>query len=290
MANSKVKNEIELVGTFKKLAMAYQEIAVIKMQRVRDNVISTREFLERLSFVFLDVKKSYKKEIERLLKEKKGGKGLATKYPTNGKTAQVFLASNTKMYGDIINRLFTFFTENINNEQSDIVVIGKLGKELFERKYPGRQYTFFDLPDTGVTLSDLQKIAVFLVNYDVVEVFYGKFENVAKQNPTVFKITGEEELDSNEDEEEKKRVGFFFEPSLDTILTFFQDQVFSSLFHQSVSEGELARFASRIMAMEEALINIEKTEGLLKHQERRDRKLLVNNKQLERLASYTLWR
>ncbi len=289
MANSKIKNEIELVGTFKKLAMAYQEIAVIKMQRVRDKVLSTREFLERLSFVFLDVKKSYKKEINRLLKEKKGGK-FVTKYPTNGKTAKVFLASNTKMYGDIINRLFTFYTENIDKEQSDIVVIGKLGKELFERKYHGREYTYFDLPDTNVVLSDLQKIAIFLVNYDVVEVFYGKFENVAKQNPTVFKITGEEELSAEEEEEEVGKVGFFFEPSLDTILTFFQDQVFSSLFNQSVSEGELARFASRIMAMEEALTNIEKTEGLLKHQERRTKKLVLNNKQLERLASYTLWR
>lgn len=290
MRGYKIKNDIELVGTFKKLAQAYQEIAVIKMQRVRDSVVSTRSFLERLSFVFSDVKKSYSKEIEKLLKDKKGKHHIDSKYPNNGKTVKVILSSNTKMYGDIINRLFIFFAESLNNSDSDIVVVGKLGKELFEQRFgKNKAYTFFDLPDTGVVLADLQKIAVFLIQYETVEVFYGKFENVAKQTPVSFKITGEEELTTAQDQGVEK-MGFFFEPSLDTIITFFQDQVFSSLFRQSISEGELARFASRIMAMEEALGNIEKNEKLLRSEERKIKKIMVNKKQLERISSLSLWR
>lgn len=289
MQGLKIKDELELVDAFKKLAQAYEEIAVIKMQRVRDSVLSTRGFLERLSFVFTDVKQSYRKEIEHLLKQKKSGKGIPTKYQTNGRTAKVFLSSNTKMYGDIVNRVFSLFAQNTSNGDFDIVVIGKLGKELFEQKFPNKKYSYFDLPDSGVKLSDLEKIALLLINYDVVEVFYGKFENVAKQTPTAFKITGQEELETEEKEGQEK-IGFFFEPSLDTILTFFQDQVFSSLFRQSISEGELARFSSRIMAMEEALTNIDKSEKGLRLSARRQKKLFSNKKQLERLASYTLWR
>lgn len=289
MQGVKIKDEIELVSAFKKLAQAYEEIAVIKMQRVRDSVLSTRGFLERLSYVFADVKQSYKKEIEHLIKQKKQGSGIATKYPTNGRMAKVFLSANTKMYGDIINRVFSLFSENITNDDFDIVIIGKLGKDLFVQKFPQKKYNYFDLPDSNVKLSDLEKVAQLLINYDVVEVFYGKFDNVAKQTPMSFKLTGQEELQPVEGDG-KEKVGFFFEPSLDTILTFFQDQVFSSLFRQSISEGELARFASRIMAMEEALTNIDKSEKGLRLDERRQKKLLSNKKQLERLASYTLWR
>ncbi len=77
---------------------------------------------------------------------------------------------------------------------------------------------------------------------------------------------------------------YFFEPSLRKILEFFETSVFTSLFTQTVHEAELARLASRIKAMEEALGNIEKTEGQLNAEMRRIDKALQNKRQLDTIS------
>lgn len=286
---NKIADELGLVGTFKMLVQAYEEIAVIKMQRVRNSVLSSREYLSRLSEVFYDVKSNYKKQIEKLLAKNKKGVG-AFSFLTqtkNGKSVSLLLSANAGLYGDIVGRVYRLFIESIKKEQTDIVIIGKIGKELFDTEKIGRNYDYFELPDTGVKLEDLKQIVNKILNYEKVDVFYGKFKTVVSQDPTVTNVSGESFEEAKE--EAKEKITFHFEPSLSRIVQFFQNQVFTSLFKQTISESELAKFASRIKAMEDALSNIEKTEGNLISESRRVTKLIRNKKQIEMLAGISMW-
>lgn len=284
---AQLNKEKQFISTLKLLAEAYEEISVIRMQRVRNSVLTTRDFLSSLAEVFRDVKSSYQKEIARRQKNKKGN--LLTKSIKNGKTVSVLLSSNNKLYGDIVSRVFDLFMESIKNQQTDIVIVGRIGKVLFDEKNTGRTYTYFEIPDQNPKLENLKPILAFVVPYEKILVYYGQFANMINQVPVSTEVSGAESLEIRESQDTPK-TQFFFEPSLETILQFFENQVFTSLLKQVVDESELSRLASRIKSMEDSLGNIEKQEQKLKLETFRSRHLIENSKQIQRLSGISLWR
>lgn len=280
---NKTQAELELVGTLKMLAEAYEEVSVLKMQKVRGSVLTTRDFLDGLSSVFIDVKRNYGHRIQKLMKNK-GSVATFTTRANNGKNLSVLLSANSKFYGDIIRRVFDTFIKDIQKKNTDVLIVGKMGKEFMEGSKLKRNYFYFDLSDGEVTVDDLKPIVDTLVQYETVNVYYGRFSNMVNQIPTLTNVSGHEILDTKEATQDNV-VQYAFEPSLDKILTFFENQVFVSLFKQTINEGELARLASRIRAMEEALGNIEEIEPRIIREGRIYRKSQQNKKQLDMLTS-----
>ncbi|MBI4079115.1 MAG: F0F1 ATP synthase subunit gamma [Candidatus Levybacteria bacterium] len=289
MQSHKLKQEIETVESFRFLAQAYEEISVIKMQGVRSLVLKTRDFLEGISDVFYDVKSSYKQQIALLMKKKQSseaGLGFARK---NGKSIAVLLSANTKLYGDIVPRTFSLFIETIAKGESDICIVGKLGRELYKETETKRPYTYFEIPDTKIIFDDLKPVVAQIFPYEEVTVFYGKFVNVINQTPTAASISGEKTFATQEEGQPQVETRFLFEPTLEKVLQFFESQIFSALFKQSVHESQLARHASRIRAMESALENIHDHLQGLQAQEKKLKRLLLGKKQNDALAGISLW-
>lgn len=289
MQNRKqIDKDIKLINTFKGLAQAYEEISVTKMQRARGKVLSAREFLEELSDVFEDVKASYGTQIEKLLKHKKGVFSFAT-LNKNGKTVSVLISSNNKLYGDIGRKVFGVFMEDIKKVNTDIYIIGKVGKEFYENSGVGKKFGYMDFPESEEAQKQLGDLLKNLGAYESVHVYYGQFVNVITQNPVVSSVSGTSVLTS-ESNKEDKQVHFFFEPSLESVLSIFENQIFGSLFRQTLHESELSHVTSRIRQMEYALENIEVSQKKLN----KKRKLVIKRqesaKRLQRLAGISLWK
>jgi F0F1-type ATP synthase gamma subunit len=280
---SKTIADLDMIGTLKMLAEAYEEVSVLKMQKVRGSVLTTRDFLDGLSNVFVDVKKNYGHKIQKLTKNKGGVTSFNTRVH-NGKTLTVFLSANSKFYGDIIRRVFDLFIQDVQNKNTDILIVGKMGKELMEGSKFKKNYFYFEMTDGDVTVDDLTPIIDTLVQYETVDVYYGRFSNMVNQLPSVTNVSGHTILETQATSNAEV-VQYAFEPSLEQILTFFENQVFVSLFKQTINEGELARLASRIRAMEEALGNIEKLEPRIIREGRSYRKSMQNKKQLDVMTS-----
>lgn len=288
---NKIIEDQELVGTLKMLAEAYEEISVLKMQKVRGSVLTTREFLDGLSQVFVDVKKSYGRRLQKLIEKRKIEPHTSfTTKANNGKTLSVLLSANSKFYGDIVRKVFDLFIENVRKNKTDILVIGRTGKEMMEQAGVTEQYSYVDIPDGEVELDELKPVIDTLVQYEKVDVYYGRFSNMINQLPTVANVSGQSILEAQETDKNHEVIAFAFEPSLEKILDFFENQVFVSLFKQTINESELARLASRIRAMEEALGNIEKFEPLLGQESRTLHKAQQNKKQLEVMTSISFLR
>ena len=108
-------DEIELVNNLKMLTQAYEEISVIKMQRVRDSVLKNRDFITGISYVYYDVKTSYRRQIEELMKQKKSANiSSFSTIKKNGKSVSVLLSANNKLYGDIILKVFYLFPGRVS--------------------------------------------------------------------------------------------------------------------------------------------------------------------------------
>ncbi len=284
----KLKQEMRLVKSFESLATAYQEISIYKMRLTRASILKNREFLEHLSEIFFDVRMSYMSILELLLRHhQKNGVIQFAGVQKNGKQVDILVTANTKLYGNIVNHVFDSFEREIQTHTSDLFIMGKVGKSLFDNLQSGRDYYYFEISDTDSTAESLAPIISKILPYEKVVVYYGKYVNVLTQTPVAVSISGDKPIEPPETPTHDFK--FLFEPDLEEILHFFQSQVFTSLFNQSIHEGELARHASRITSMEETLKHIEEVFGKLNKKEKQLASDQIDKKQQEVLAGITLW-
>lgn len=294
MAQRKViLEELEALNSLKELAESYEEIAAIRMQRIKDSVLKTRDFLADLSDVFVDLKSSYKREVVDLLaRRKKGDETLISALQKNGKKLMVYLSSNGRLYGSVTQKTFRLFTADLTKPQAqdfDILVIGSAGKELYENAGIAKPFTYFELPDSNVDIEHIRQLVKQFLQYEQVSVYYGKFDNVVRQNPIAASITGEDIFETEVVTTVPREDRFIFEPTLEKIFQFFETQIMANLFSQSLLENQLARHASRVNAMEEALIHIEAEEKKLNRQRNRIRRIIQGKRQLETISGIALW-
>jgi F0F1-type ATP synthase gamma subunit len=77
---------------------------------------------------------------------------------------------------------------------------------------------------------------------------------------------------------------YIIEPSIEDVLIFFETQMFISILDQSIRESQLAKFASRILAMDSASQNIDKRILELKRRKLNVLHKSLNEKQLNSLS------
>jgi ATP synthase F1 gamma subunit len=218
---------------------------------------------------------------------KTGDKGLIPKLQKKNKTLLVYLASNGGLYGAVTQKTFRLFMQELAKtkpEETDIAIIGNSGRQMYDNSENGRPYDYFEIPDATVDVKHIKMLMVKFLQYEKVNVFYGKFGNVVKQSPIESSITGEDIFETETLSQVPRDDRFIFEPSLQKIFHFFETQIMANLFSQTLLENQLARHASRVNAMEEALGHIEEETKKLNAQKVRAKHLMDNKKQLETVS------
>lgn len=281
-----IKERIGEVGVLQKLVDAYEEIASIRMKKTRSSVLTNRAFQDEINAIFDQLRMSYAKEVASLAKKRKG-KADITFLPHNGKSVAVFLSANTGLYGEIVGRTFQLFMEEVRKMICEVTIVGKHGLSLFLAENVNRPYTYFDLPDYGEDKTQMAEIVKHIVQYEEIHVYYGKFKNVIKQDPMMLAVSAEISLTGKTSE---KPTSYLFEPDMEKILMFFETEIFASLFEQSVKESQLAKFASRFLAMDKATGNIKEELKKLGFEKTRIVHSILNRKQLNTFSSLHLWR
>lgn len=279
--------EAEFLGTLRAILETYEEIAATRMGRIRSSVLENRAFLFEINEIFQQVKASYEMQIEAIMKKKKiKDPSKLTFIKKNGKTLYLFISANTGLYGDIIHKTYDVLIDKFKKKPGDVAILGKLGLEIFVASKIKAPLSYFEFPDDKIDHTALQKIVEYIVRYEQVLVFYEKFNSVISQSPIVTNISG----DPLPWEKSVSRTRYFFEPSLEKIMEFFEKEIFASIFQQTIFESELAKFASRMVSLDFASENTRTklkevifAKNKIKHQEN-------NKKQLEKFASMKLWR
>ena len=278
----KISNEIMELKVLQTITAAYAEIASIRMRKIRDFVLENRDFLGSIDEIFREVLSSYKKEVQSIIKGEKRGENI-TFLSHNGKGVAVLLSANTGLYGDIVGKTFDKFMEEVSGGDNEVAIIGKLGASLFEQVAPNTPYTAFDYPDYNAPEEKLVEIIDHLVQYEKIFIYYGKFQSVVTQVPSVYSISAVTPSTLQESTEAESETKYIFEPSLQKILMFFETEIFASLLDQTVRESELSKFASRITAMSKATENIRENLGKANMRKLKNSHNISNRKQLNAL-------
>lgn len=273
----KTTSDIDYLADLGKVVKAYEEIAAFRMRNIKERVLKNRQFVNELNDVFYSVKISYQKMVE---KYKASGKR------KNGKTARVFLSSNTGLYGDMVQRVFGLFLSDFKKSSSDVIIIGRLGKSLFESSHLSTNFIYFELPDKEMVLEEIKKMVDFLIPYETVIVYYGLFKNIIMQEAVSTNVSGDIQLEPEKKQPTRKLI---FEPSVPQILDFFESEIFSSLLMHVIFESQLAKFSSRMSALEQANENIRRETAFARIEAAMYKKRFLDKKQLETLAGRALW-
>lgn len=293
---TKKQTEIEIVSlsSLGGIIETYKEIAATRITRTKNSVVKSHNFLDEINGVYEQVKASYKHQLEALAKKAKSKDASKLSFiKNNGRTVHLFLSSNTGLYGDIVARTFDLFAQNtlnVDKTNTDVAVVGRLGLYLVQEADFPPPYFYFDFPDQKVDEKKLGEIALFLLQYEKVIVYYQEFKTLVKQTPIATDISGNElEVKQIFQTTKQASVKYLFEPSLEKVLEFFEKEIFASIFEQTIRDSQLAKFASRLITLDAASENIRKNlrgaifENIrLRHREK-------NKKQSQTFSSMSLW-
>lgn len=281
--------KVDELAVFKTVITTYELIASAAMQKVRDSVLANREFHSDLNTVFREVRAAYQDKLDKIERRKKILKKIAPAgFLKFSKTIYVLLSANTGLYGGIITKTFDLFMNEIKKTgPNEIAIIGKIGAALFKGAQPKTNFTYFDFPDSDISLDALKDISKHLKQFGEVVVFHGSFKSILTQEPIYYSVSGST-LDS-QNTAANDPVKYRFEPALEEIFKFFETEIFASLLGQVFHESRLAKLASRLVLLNNASGNIDRFLGRAIFERRRIKHREFNRRQLNAYSAFALW-
>lgn len=274
-----------LIG-LQNLVEVYEEVAAARMQRIRGAVMQSRTFMEGLVEIFGKVTEAYKRLPDKVRMIRR----------LNNKTVAVLISANTHLYGDIVEKTFEKFKDYVEKNKPEVVVLGKMGMQTMSDKLPGVLYNYFDFSDETVDTESFTMIMRYLLQFESIVVFHGQFKTILDQEAVGTIVSGEklteiEEAKLKEDVKSGKIIkeSFLFEPSVEEIARVFEGEILASIFEQSLHESHLAKFASRMLALDRSMGNIEKRMQAVKADEVKLIHKSRNRRQLQTISGISLW-
>lgn len=269
--------------SLKSLVEVYEEVAAGRMQKVRGAVLQSRQFLEGLLSVFTKIKLAYLKDQPASVLARS----------RNGRTVAVFVSANSRLYGDIVERTFEKFVNYVRGNKPDVVILGKLGISMMADRLPGTLYNYYDFSDDKVDLESFGLIMRYLLQFEKILVFYGEFKTILTQDPVATSVSGDRILAKEEIyiNAGGKRImkKYIFEPSVEEVAKIFEGEIMASLFEQTLHESQLSKYASRMLALDKSIDNIDKRLGTVKLDAVKLRHKVINKKQLFTISGVSLW-
>lgn len=268
-----LKDNIESHISMKGLVEVYEEMAATTMREIREAILGSRDYYHGLAALSAEVGADLS-----LLET------LQTK-----KSAIVLLSSDEGMYGEIIDKVFgQFVTKARSDKNIDVYVAGRIGRELMAVVAPEIKYTSLQMPKLTGSAEIIKQIGAQLFHYRSVELLFGQFHSIAKQEASsrILSASSVELTSQDWAGEINLKLKFLYEPSPKQISTVFGEQIFSGILEQTIKEGELAKNASRLMHLDQALTNIDqKLDSDLAHYHTL-KKRIAGKKQHTQVAGY----
>jgi len=276
--NSLIYQEQQEVVDVKAMVEVYQEIAAMRMQNVKQAVLSARQYYESLALLVQEVR-------PWLHTRSKQDKSVS-----KAKKTALFFSANTGLYGDIIERTCREFLSYITKEQSDAAVIGQAGKRMVESAGKSVNAMYFPCDDAHPTREQIVSIVRYAQGFDTVEVFHGRFVNLISQVPYRSSLSGEDAVNTAVGSDwQKTSLSYLFEPTTAEITAVVEGEVLASVVEQILHESNFSKFASRMIHLDHALEQIDERLLHMQVQQRQIARRLENKRQLSRLSGRALW-
>ena len=270
MTIREINETIEEGESLKTIALVFVELASVKIRKIRAEVEQNRLFFDEIAQVYRTVRQQ---AVSKKVSVKKTKPAVS-----------ILLTSNYGFYGNIDIEVVRLFLETTPKFPTDRVIIGRTGQAYLKamRYFNPYEPLVFknDLPNPN----ELKALNAAIRNYSQILVFYPELHTLLVQKPAVTDITQTYRQEFNQT---SVPAGSYviFEPELEKILEFFNDQIISLLLEQTFFEAELARTGARIIAMDQAQTEAGRYLETQKQLKAHIQRMIQNTRLLENLNS-----
>lgn len=281
MTSKEVNLRLQNLKSIQDITNTYQQVAAIRMRKIKNTVVQNRNFYESLSGVYLETQRFYtKKEAPNTKYTSKRAQN------SNGRSVSVLITANTGLYGSVVKDVFDLFVKETQNSTSDLVVAGRVGRNWIQALGASKPFKYFDLKDGADSIdADIKQVYDYVSKYANIDVYHGVFKNIVEQPARVTKVA--QKIESKDEGEET--LSFLFEPTIEKVLESFEEQLVYSLFDQAIYESALAKFGSRMMSLDTAAQNTSKAIATMQLSATKMKHRRQNRRQMELTSSMGLW-
>ncbi|MDO8515558.1 MAG: FoF1 ATP synthase subunit gamma [bacterium] len=267
-----IKQTLEADESLRLVTRTFAEVSANRLKQIRTVIERNRAFFSEIAGIYHIVKTE---ALERKILEKNKKNGAVS----------ILISSNHRFSGALENQLFLLYVSHTPEFTTKRIVIGKTGQKFLKDSHYWAEFdnmeTVSDIPNK----EELQKLSEEVRKYERIFVYFPKFKTILSQQPNFMDLTGSIEPAPQKD---FKSFYYIFEPEIEKMYAFFDNQIVSLLLEQAFLEAELARTAARLISMEQAQRN---AETVIKN----DRRLLAisqrslkNRGLLERITSLVI--
>lgn len=232
--------QIQTIGT---LTGVFEEIASIRIAKIKDQVLASNRFFQELWQIYSQL---------RVETNTRALQALAARR-TIDRTAHVLITSEGGLSGDIDQRVVRALKADYKSDKIDIIAIGYHGVTLLAQDGIAVK-KFFRLPSSDASV-DVTPVIAQLTPYKHSEIYYQKFISLAQQKVekiallSAVKTLGETSPGEGEVISPKE---FIFEPSIEEVIVYLETVMMGIALGQTILESRLSQLASRFNAMSQA--------------------------------------
>lgn len=234
-----VQKELNQIRTVEDLTSVFEGIASLKISKIRNRVVTSKDFFAQLWLTYLGLRLDPKDRLARI---------------QQSETAKdVFLAvtAEGKLSGELDEQVVESMLQQYTSpEKADIIIMGTHGLTQLQQRNIGVTHGFH-LPTSDVNFN-VGNIIEVLNNYNKISVFYQTYESLRVQKVAHIElISAVRELseDIGEDVEVVSSRDYIFEPSIAEIAEYLEKLMMGVALIQVIMESKLAQYASRFNAM-----------------------------------------
>jgi F-type H+-transporting ATPase subunit gamma len=235
-----IARELEQIETIHSLTGVFENIASMRIGRIKDQVLASSNFFTELWQLYTSLS---------VRAQTPGLQALAAQHHID-RTAFVLITSEGGLSGDIDQQVLNAMGKEYKPEQVDLLVIGNHGVTLLEQQgiKPAK---FFRLPtsdapvDTGPVIKQIKP-------YRQAYIFYQKFISLAIQRVERIELMSAVKALSERPHDGRAVISpdeFIFEPGVDQVVTYLETVMMGIALNQTIMESRLSQLASRFNAM-----------------------------------------
>lgn len=236
-----IKHELEQIHTIEDLTGVFESIASIRIAKIRNRVVSSKEFFTELWQTYAGLRIDPKIRLKRPGRAKKN------------RNVCLAVTAEGKLSGSIDEQIIKAMLEDYMPDKTDIMVIGSHGASKLDQ-HDIKTVKTFPLPasDLNFNVSDI----IDAVNdYNHISVFYQTYESLRSQKVArIDLLTAVRDLSEgiSEGTEIVSSRDYIFEPNVNEVADYMESVMMGVALIQVIMESKLAQYASRFNTMSTA--------------------------------------
>lgn len=250
-----IKRRMRSIGSTMQITKAMHLVSSAKLRKARERVDKTRPYFETIV-----------ESIQRILSTSKGIKHPFLENREIKKSAYIIVTADRGLAGGFTGNILKLAENEIDKENSVIIVAGSKGRDYLTRKGYNVIESFTGMTEEPeyIYARNAGNIAINMYQngeVDEVKLLYTKFVSVMSQEPTITKLLPAD-IDAKSDSE-KNLTMIQYEPSPESVIEYLIPKYIHGAIYGGMVESAASQQGARMTAMESATDNAEEIiEGL----------------------------